>query len=268
MEDLVSECENFSREQSIEIESLEHLKSLLYTDNEDGYNNFLGSYTQIANDIRFFEIVWESLMQADNIMDTLFAYNQELDEIISSNPKVSNEAHLRSMLNYEPTITTKIENLQNNLNKVDFPMSNSEKISSILLILRPIRQEFRGLLIKIKKVIVEIETKKTEQQSDAELAQLKSIYDKNLEHFKKSKNILRYSDICWPSNGTFEQDIKVLLHGIEKTNIRKTVHQYQKFWHPDKFNQHFSARLHADDSQKILERVNFISVGLNAELPK
>ena len=50
-------------------------------------------------------------------------------------------------------------------------MSNSEKTSSILLILRPIRQEFRELLIKIKKVIAEIEIKKTEQKSDAELAQ-------------------------------------------------------------------------------------------------
>ena len=247
MEDLLLECENFRRDQNIEIENFARLESLLYTDNEERYNNFLGSYTEIANEVRFFEIIWESLIQADNIMDTLFAYNQELDEIIASNLIVSNEAHLRSI---ESTITTKIENLHNNLNKIDFPMSNSEKTSSILLILRPIRQKFRELLIKIKKAIAEIETKKTEQQSDAELAQLKLIYETNLELFKKSKNILRYNDICWPSNG-IEQDIQVLLHGIENQNIRKKVHQHQKFWPPDKFNPNFSARLHADDSQNI-----------------
>ena len=119
MEDLLLEYENFRRNQNIEIENLARLESLLYTDNEERYNNFLGSYTEIANEVRFFEIIWESLIQADNIMDTLFAYNQELDEIIASNLIVSNEAHLRSI---ESTITTKIENLHNNLNKIDFPM--------------------------------------------------------------------------------------------------------------------------------------------------
>ena len=264
MEDLIRECENFKRDQNINIETLSRLESLLYSEDEV-YNNFLGIYNEIANDIRFFEIVWDLLMQADIMMDTLFAYNQELDEIISSNPKVCNEAHLRSI---ESTTTKKIDNLYNNLNKIDFPMSNSEKISSILLILRPIRQEFRKLLIKIKKAISEIETKKTEKQSDAEQAVLKTKYEQNLEDIKKSINILRYNDICWPSNGSAEQDILVLLHGVEETNIRKIVRQHQKFWHPDKFIPSFSERLHADDRQKILERVNLISVGLNAQLSK
>ena len=86
--------------------------------------------------------------------------------------------------------------------------------------------------------------------------------------FKKSNNILRYNDICWPSNGGVVQDILVLLHAVEETNIRKIVRQHQKFWHPDKFIPSFSERLQADDSQKILERVNLISVGLNKKLSK
>ena len=205
------------------------LKSLSFADDGDiekTFRELSEIFIEIADDIKFFEVVWEYLMEADNIMDTLFAYNQELEKIIASNHIASNEAFLRSI---ESTIKTKIANLHDNLNKIDFPMSDSEKTSSILLILRPIRQAFQKLVTKIKKAIAEIETKKTEQQSDAELAQLKSIYEKNLEFFKKSKNILRYNDICWPSNGTIEQDIQVLLHGAEKTNIRKTVHQHQKF---------------------------------------
>ena len=205
------------------------LKSLSFADDGDiekTFRELSEIFIEIADDIKFFEVVWEYLMEADNIMDTLFAYNQELEKIIASNHIASKEAFLRSI---ESTIKTKIANLHDNLNKIDFPMSDSEKTSSILLILRPIRQAFQKLVTKIKKAIAEIETKKTEQQSDAELAQLKSIYEKNLEFFKKSKNILRYNDICWPSNGTIEQDIQVLLHGAENTNIRKTVHQHQKF---------------------------------------
>ena len=265
MENLIRECENFKRNQNIEIESFAHLESILYT-NDDMDRKFLTIYHDISNEIRFFEVVWDLLKQADNMMDTLSAHNQELDEILSSGPNVSNEDHLLSI---ESTMTKEIDKLHDDLNKIDFPMSDSEKTSSILLILRPLRQEFGKLQAKIKNAVAEIEVEKTKKQSDAELAQLKAMYEQKLVLFKKpNSNTLRYNDICWPCNGSIEQIIQVMLHGVEKENIRKAIHMHQRFWHPDKFNGLFSTRLHADDSQKILERVNSISVGLNAELAK
>ena len=225
----------------------------------------MDAYNNISKEIRFFETVWKLMKQADCFMDNLFAHNQELDEIISSKTEDSNEDYLRCI---ESTSTTMIDKLHNDLNKIDFPMPDSNKTSSILLILRPLRQELRKLQIKIKKAIAEIENKKTKKQSDSELSELKIIYEERLAVIEKSKGILRYNDICWPSDGTIEQSIQVLIHGIDQTKIRKAVHLHQKFWHPDKFNQRFSTRLHPDDSQKILERVNLISVGLNAQLSK
>ena len=265
MENLIRECENFKRNQNIEIESFAHLESILYT-NDDMDRKFLTIYHDISNEIRFFEVVWDLLKQADNMMDTLSAHNQELDEILLSGPNVGNEDHLLSI---ESTITKEIDKLHDDLNKIDFPMSDSEKTSSILLILRPLRQEFRKLQVKIKNAVEEIEIEKTKKQSDVELAELKAAYEENLTLFKKTNSqTLRYNDICWPCSGSIEQTIKVLLHGVENRNIRKAVHMHQKFWHPDKFNQQYTTRLHADDSQKILERVNLIAVGLNAELAK
>ena len=229
------------------------------------YHNFLDAYNNILNEIRFFEAVWELINQADSIMDTLFTRKRELDEIIYSNLEDSNEDFLRCI---ESTSTAIIDKLHNDLMKIDFPMPDSDKTSSILRILRPLRQEFRKLQTKIKKAIADIANEKTKQQSDSELVELKTIYEKHLTEIEKSKGILRYTDICWPSNGTIEQSIQVLMHGIDQTKIRKAVHLHQKFWHPDKFNQRFSTRLHHDDSQKILERVNLISIGLNAQLSK
>ena len=131
------------------MESLAPLESLLYANDEYNliYHNFLDAYNNILNEIRFFEAVWELINQADSIMDTLFTRKRELDEIIYSNLEDSNEDFLRCI---ESTSTAIIDKLHNDLMKIDFPMPDSDKTSSILLILRPLRQEFRKLQIKIK----------------------------------------------------------------------------------------------------------------------
>ena len=159
------------------------------------------------------------------------------------------------------SLKEKIDSLYNDFNQVDKFLLGNEKNAAISQILQTVQNEFLTLQTKLNTLITKIKDEK-----NSEISQFKVSYESKVAAVKNSSNILRFDDIPWPCDGTIDEMITVLLHGVDKGEIRKTIHLHQKFWHPDKFNQLFLTRLCSDDSEKIIEKVHLISAGLNAKL--
>ena len=97
----------------------------------------------------------------------------------------------------------------------------------------------------------------------------KEEYTEKVEKLKKGSDILRYSDIPWPCDGTIKDMIDVMLADAKITDsnaYRKHIFKQQLIWHPDKFAQKTADRLDPKDKDKVLETVNQISQALNKAL--
>ena len=106
--------------------------------------------------------------------------------------------------------------------------------------MRPLKNEFNLLEVKIDEVIGEI-SKKLDQKN------LKLIYEENLNRITESTNILKFEDIPWPCDGSVQEMIDILLFEVDKTSMKREIRKHQRFWHPDKFYQKMMSRLHPDD---------------------
>ena len=264
-ESLCREFEN-GEDKRIKINNLSLLEPQIcnFYKEDEVQNKINDLYREIAEELALFDVLWKYFEQIDQIMKILVEKNKELDEMLSL--ETINTSCEDLLLRLESLVKEEIDELHQVLNRINFPMSESEKTAAILKILRPVKQEFAKLQAKIKNVTEKIELSKIKKKSESEMMELKSVYESNLHLIKNSTNTLQYDDICWPCSGTVDEIIDVLLYGVEKDATKKAIRGHQRFWHPDKFQQLLSTRLHADDKQKILEKVNQISVGLNARL--
>ena len=107
------------------------------------------------------------------------------------------------------------------------------------------------------------------QQKDRELKYLKRKMkyetDYKTLYEKKDKTTLGYCDIPWPGGDNSDEDIIILMQGLEKgtSDFKKYLREQQIRWHPDKFLQRFGAHIAIADKAKIMKRVTGLSQKLN-----
>jgi len=151
--ELRTECDLFETSSNIRIGKFARLQAYLFGD-DCIYKNFLDKKCEIMNDVEFFSSIWELLMKADGLFGNLVAHNKDVDDILSSDSKMTNEDHYRSI---ESLMAKQINELYEKLMsileaKTNFTVPDSEREPSISRILHPIRQEFLTLQIGNKKV--------------------------------------------------------------------------------------------------------------------
>ena len=265
IENFESRCRDFENDQLLQIDKLTLLKPQVYNfyRDEEGQEDINEHYENFVKERLFFNDIWIFLNRIDEMMDTLLVKNQEIDIILLSDTKDISNNYIFIIQHFESRQKVALDKLNSDLNQADFPMSESAKTTAILRLLRPVKQEFGKLQAKIKDLIDKIDRENNKSEPE-NLGELKSRYETNLSRIKNSTDMnLRYEDICWPCSGTVDRMIEVLLHGVERHAFKRAIRQHLRFWHPDKFQQKLSDRLHPNDRQKILEKVHQISVGLN-----
>lgn len=107
------------------------------------------------------------------------------------------------------------------------------------------------------------------QQKDKELRFLKRKMkyetDYKTLYERKVKTTLGYCDIPWPGGDKSEEDIVILMQGLESgaSDFKKYLRQQQIRWHPDKFLQRFGSHIAAAEKDMIMKRVTELSQKLN-----
>ena len=115
----------------------------------------LGRKTCNNECIKFFQIIWESLIDADKLYDKLANYNEELDAILSSDLNDGIVDHWRYI---ESLVKQKFDDLVSQLNYQFYTNRTCFTISDetcIARILHPIRQEFGKFQNKMQQVMTQ-----------------------------------------------------------------------------------------------------------------
>ena len=105
------------------------------------------------------------------------------------------------------------------------------------------------------------------QDRDLKLLKRKVKYENEYKTLfeRKDKGDLGYSDIPWPGGDKSEDDIMILMQGLQKdsSDYKKYLREQKIRWHPDKFLQRFGTHLLAADKERIMSRVTELSQKLN-----
>ena len=95
-------------------------------------------------------------------------------------------------------------------------------------------------------------------------------FEKRFQKILKSGNRkkLSYAEIPWPSFGSMEDVMSVLLgkqFSWTHVELKKYIRTQQVRWHPDKFRQKFVDKIAPESLDRVMRRVNEISQVLNAK---
>ena len=97
--------------------------------------------------------------------------------------------------------------------------------------------------------------------------QARAAYDAKVKDFLQNTPLtINFGDVPWPSGGTAQEMVAVMLSGEDKAAKRKRITDLVLFWHPDKFFSRYDSKLAEKSRELITDLVLDISKELSRVL--